>query len=130
MGTLYTWGRGSNGQLGHSFRCPKASENSALPYPVEKMRGIVVTQVACGGGQQGCTGAVTSHGKLYVFGNNYGGRLGFVGDHVSVPTELKVGEQAVKCERSSRALSPPPYCTDLISLPPQLWLWDLATDLQ
>ena len=88
MGTLYTWGRGSDGQLGHDFRCPVRSENCALPHPVKELLTRKVVHVACGGGQQGCTGAVTDSGKLFVFGNNYGGRLGFLGEHVGTPREV------------------------------------------
>ena len=72
-GQLFTWGRGSHGQLGQdAYRHPR--ENCALPHPVPGL--VSVVQVACGGGQQGCTGAVDAHGQLFTWGNNYGGRLG------------------------------------------------------
>lgn len=72
-GQLYTWGRGTDGQLGQDkVRFP--SVNCALPQPVPGLRRVV--HVACGGGQQGCTGAVTLSGELYTFGNNFNKRLG------------------------------------------------------
>lgn len=72
-GQLYTWGRGHDGQLGQTeFRFPK--DCCALPRPVLSLTSVV--HVACGGGDHGCTAAVTSDGRVYTFGSNYGGRLG------------------------------------------------------
>ncbi len=72
-GQVFTCGRGSQGQLGQDeVRFPR--ENCAIPHPVPGLSQVI--HVACGGGQQGCTGAVTADGFLYTFGNNYGGRLG------------------------------------------------------
>ena len=72
QGQLFTWGRGSHGQLGHGMYYPK--ENCAIPYPVPKMNNVI--WVSCGGGQQGCTACVTNLGAVYTFGNNSGHRLG------------------------------------------------------
>jgi len=85
-GQLYTWGRGSDGQLGQDkVRFP--SVNCALPHPVPGMRQVI--HVACGGGQQGCTGAVTLQGELYTFGNNFNKRLGHGdGPNLSAPKRV------------------------------------------
>eukprot|EP00927_Polykrikos_kofoidii_P051564 TRINITY_DN45362_c0_g1_i1.p1 TRINITY_DN45362_c0_g1~~TRINITY_DN45362_c0_g1_i1.p1 ORF type:complete len:864 (-),score=105.23 TRINITY_DN45362_c0_g1_i1:98-2689(-) len=72
-GQLFTWGRGTDGQLGQD-KVSYPVKNCAMPCRVPGMRNIV--HVACGGGQQGCTAAVTAAGELFTFGNNYKGRLG------------------------------------------------------
>ena len=72
MKTLYTWGKGEDGQLGQTdFGFPKGC--CALPRPVLSRK--------CGAcGLRGrrawlyCSGNVA--GELYTFGNNYLGRLG------------------------------------------------------
>jgi alpha-tubulin suppressor-like RCC1 family protein len=90
-GQLYTWGRGSQGQLGQEkVKYPK--DNCAIPYPVPNFNSIV--WVACGGGQQGCTACVNSIGQLFTFGNNYGFRLGHKNlkterDHARTPRQVK-----------------------------------------
>ena len=71
-GQVFTWGRGSHGQLGHEKKHPK--ENCAIPYPVPNLKNVI--WVACGGGQQGCTACVTSIGEVLTWGNNSGYRLG------------------------------------------------------
>lgn len=98
-GLLYTWGRGSDGQLGQSeVLYPEV--NCALPHPVrspQSMRSVV--QIACGGGQQGCTAAVGLDGRLYTFGNNYKCRLGHgSGNAVHTPRAVVAlqGEQVVQ----------------------------------
>lgn len=72
-GQLFTWGRGSDGQLGQD-KVAHPKPNCALPHPIPGFKSV--TFVACGGGQQGCTGAVTAAGELFTFGNNSKGRLG------------------------------------------------------
>ena len=87
-GQLYTWGRGSDGQLGQDRVKHPLGDNCAIPYPVPGMTNVI--WVACGGGQQGCTACVTDVGEVYTFGNNYGYRLGQSGlkterEHVRTP---------------------------------------------
>lgn len=72
-GQLFTWGRGTDGQLGQD-RVTFPAGNCALPYPVRGFSSVV--HVACGGGQQGSTAIVTASGALFTFGNNYKARLG------------------------------------------------------
>jgi alpha-tubulin suppressor-like RCC1 family protein len=89
-GQVFTWGRGSHGQLGHRTCYPK--ENCAIPYPVPTMNNVV--WVSCGGGQQGCTACVTSLGEVYTWGNNSGQRLGHndlktPNEHVRKPKLVK-----------------------------------------
>ena len=71
-GQVFTWGRGSHGQLGHEKKHPKVI--CAIPYPVPNLKNVI--WVACGGGQQGCTACVTSIGEVLTWGNNSGYRLG------------------------------------------------------
>jgi alpha-tubulin suppressor-like RCC1 family protein len=90
-GQVFTWGRGSDGQLGQDRVCHPGTgklQSCALPHPVPGLERCVF--VACGGGQQGCTMAVGAEGQLWVFGNNYGGRLGLGHErHVREPTLLE-----------------------------------------
>ena len=76
-GQVFTWGRGSHGQLGHGLYHPE--ENCAIPYPVPNLNNVI--WVACGGGQQGCTACVTSIGEVLTWGNNSGYRLGHLDEN-------------------------------------------------
>ena len=49
-GMLFTWGRGTHGQLGQSEQ-RHPDPNCALPHPVAL--GQAVVHISCGGGQQG-----------------------------------------------------------------------------
>ena len=87
-GQLYTWGRGKEGQLGQNdYRYPLGC--CALPKPVKGFHNVV--QVACGGGVQGCTAVVTAYGKVFTFGSNFKGRLGYDtegGEYSNVPRQV------------------------------------------
>jgi len=90
-GTLYTWGSGRNGRLGHGDRSDKK-----VPTLVEALVGQVVEQLALGGDHSACT---TEEGTLYTWGNDDGGRLGHgVGFDKNVPTlvEALVGQVVVQ----------------------------------
>lgn len=84
-GDLYTWGDGTHnsGLLGHG------SETSHwMPKKVSgNMEGIHVSYISCGPWH---TGAVTSAGQLFTFGDGTFGALGH-GDHIStcVPREVE-----------------------------------------
>ena len=74
-GHVFTWGKGSDGQLGHGDR-----EDQWAPRQVEAGRfgGDKVVFVAAGGFH---TVAVTAGGRLYTCGENGNGQLGH-GDRV------------------------------------------------
>ena len=59
-GVLYTWGRGINGQLGHS-----SIHNEDIPKEVKFAPGIQLTHVSCG---ENHTLAVSSEGEVYAWG--------------------------------------------------------------
>jgi len=95
-GTLYTWGSGRNGRLGHGDQSDKK-----VPTLVEALVGQVVVQLALGGSHSACT---TAEGTLYTWGfgangHGGGGQLGH-GDHSDkkVPTlvEALVGQVVVQ----------------------------------
>ena len=68
-GDCYTWGYGSDGQLGHDN---KSSLNTPKKLDFEHK----VANVVCGGGH---TGLVTEQGDLYLTGRGRDGQLG-IGD--------------------------------------------------
>ncbi len=70
-GTLWTWGSGAFGQLGHGGRM-----SEALPRRVGgALTGVRVLRVACGGH----TLALGAGGELYAWGNGKHGQLGHGG---------------------------------------------------
>eukprot|EP00743_Colponemidia_sp_Colp-15_P007616 GILK01008241.1.p1 GENE.GILK01008241.1~~GILK01008241.1.p1 ORF type:complete len:504 (+),score=62.28 GILK01008241.1:62-1573(+) len=68
--TVYSWGWGLYGQLGHG-----SDANVALPKAIETFEslGETVTQVACG---TSSSAALTSTGRIYTWGSGRDGRLG------------------------------------------------------
>lgn len=68
FGTIYSWGRGDDGQLGHG-------ENSrqSLPNMIESLEGIIITGIACRGSH---VLAISNVGKLYSWGKGDEGQLG------------------------------------------------------
>ncbi|XP_075998671.1 RCC1 domain-containing protein 1 [Genypterus blacodes] len=67
-GTVYTWGLGSHGQLGHGGLTPEEE-----PRAVEALWGMPMSSVATGGWHSGC---ISDAGDLYVWGWNESGQLG------------------------------------------------------
>ncbi|KAK6475047.1 RCC1 domain-containing protein 1-like isoform X1 [Huso huso] len=67
-GTVYTWGSGSHGQLGHG-----SVESQPEPLAVEGLRGLPMGDVAAGGWHSVC---ISAGGDLYVWGWNEAGQLG------------------------------------------------------
>jgi len=68
-GELYTWGCGLDGQLGHNSRSSRRQ-----PTYVQGLKSQNIQCVGCGGGH---TVVADDKGKLYAFGNNRNGQLGF-----------------------------------------------------
>ena len=60
-GTLFTWGEGEDGALGHE----NGFVGSGLPFQVEALLGQRVVKVSCGSSH---TAAVTSTGELWTWG--------------------------------------------------------------
>lgn len=69
-GSLYTWGRGNYGRLGHG-----TFEDCATPTMVAGLSGQHIVKVACGSGDAH-TLCLTSQGKLYSWGDGDYGKLG------------------------------------------------------
>uniref|UniRef100_A0AAY4BKB2 RCC1 domain-containing protein 1 n=2 Tax=Denticeps clupeoides TaxID=299321 RepID=A0AAY4BKB2_9TELE len=67
-GTIYTWGRGSHGQLGHGLLSPEEE-----PRALEALWGVPMSSVAAGGWHSAC---ISAGGDLYVWGWNESGQLG------------------------------------------------------
>lgn len=66
-GHAFTWGMGSDGQIGNGLRIL----HNYTPYQVSDLESI--SRVSCGGGH---TAAITSEGKLYIWGRGHDGQLG------------------------------------------------------
>lgn len=77
QGTVFSFGRGAFGQLGHNI-----TSSELIPKKVEALENVVVTQVAAGGYH---TIAMTEQGTLYSFGFGRDGQLG----HRSKMNELR-----------------------------------------
>uniref|UniRef100_A0A8D0E7I3 RCC1 domain-containing protein 1 n=1 Tax=Salvator merianae TaxID=96440 RepID=A0A8D0E7I3_SALMN len=66
-GTVFAWGSGRHGQLGHGDL-----EGHAEPQPVEALQGLPQEQVAAGGWH---SASISETGDLYVWGWNESGQL-------------------------------------------------------
>ncbi|XP_072386929.1 E3 ubiquitin-protein ligase HERC2 [Diabrotica undecimpunctata] len=76
-GSLYTWGKGYYGRLGHG-----TCEDCLVPTLVAGLSGQHVAKVACGSGDAH-TLCVTSQGKVYSWGDGDYGKLGRGGSESS-----------------------------------------------
>ncbi|EPY26574.1 regulator of chromosome condensation [Angomonas deanei] len=82
-GTVYTWGLGNNGRLGHGNM-----DDVVEPEAVEALENEKVVEVACGSFH---TVFVTEDGKAFACGDNQAGQCGVVGEFdVLTPTQLNV----------------------------------------
>lgn len=88
VGTLWTWGYGANGRLGHGDE-----EDVWQPKQITSMSGAFVVQVACGGYH---TAAITDDGTLYMCGWNQCGQCGVSDNAESVFTPRLVDSLAGK----------------------------------
>lgn len=66
--TVYSWGWGDFGRLGHAD-----CKDVFLPTPIQTLSGVTVRSVSCGDTH---TLVTTQQGKLYAFGRNQNGQLG------------------------------------------------------
>ncbi|XP_066557718.1 RCC1 domain-containing protein 1 isoform X2 [Amia ocellicauda] len=81
-GTVYTWGSGSHGQLGHG-----GLDSQAEPQAVEALWGLPMGGVAAGGWHSVC---VSAGGDLYVWGWNESGQLGLPSRALRAELQLRV----------------------------------------
>lgn len=83
-GTLYTWGRGFYGSLGHG-----SSEDKLVPTAVHALSSHIIVDVALGSGDSHSL-CVTDEGLVFAWGDNDFGKLGngtCKGTHVPVQIE-------------------------------------------
>ncbi|KZV58782.1 hypothetical protein F511_24696 [Dorcoceras hygrometricum] len=80
-GRVFTWGRGTSGQLGHGERI-----NSLQPNEVKALEGFVVTCVSAGWNH---SGFVTDNGTVFTCGDGLFGQLGH-GDYESKCSPVEV----------------------------------------
>jgi alpha-tubulin suppressor-like RCC1 family protein len=81
-GQIYMWGSGKDGNLGNGGNFG----NTGVPILIDRFNGARMVQISCGTGH---TGAVTSNGEVYMWGNGSDGRLGdnrIKYHRVSIPT--------------------------------------------
>lgn len=71
-GTLYSWGRGNYGRLGHG-----KSTDCSVPTAVSTLSEQKVVKVACGSGDSH-TLCITDQGQVYSWGDGDYGKLGMV----------------------------------------------------
>eukprot|EP00467_Chlorarachnion_reptans_P018836 CAMPEP_0114526230 /NCGR_PEP_ID=MMETSP0109-20121206/22897_1 /TAXON_ID=29199 /ORGANISM="Chlorarachnion reptans, Strain CCCM449" /LENGTH=619 /DNA_ID=CAMNT_0001707965 /DNA_START=128 /DNA_END=1988 /DNA_ORIENTATION=- len=79
-GSVYTWGMGSWGRLGHGTQ-----ENSSIPIEIKGVKG---KQVSAGGYH---TLVASTEGNVYAFGWNRKGQIGVSGPDHTVALPVKVG---------------------------------------
>ena len=88
-GTLWTWGDGANGRLGHGHT---KAQVFPTPLPVEAFGGSLVQMVACGAEH---VLAIADGGALWAFGCGHDGQLGLGdADDRFVPTRCDLGGSA------------------------------------
>lgn len=99
-GRLYTWGRGSFGNLGHGD-----TENRKKPSVVNALNEVTVVDTSCGAKHMM---AITNEFKIYSWGNGGNGRLGHgdtSGTSVPIPIQHLFNESimSVSCGESHSA---------------------------
>ncbi|KAL4499947.1 hypothetical protein ABPG72_015296 [Tetrahymena utriculariae] len=81
-GRLFTWGRDSNGQLGHG-----QAKADIFPKEVQALQNIYIVSVACG---EGHTLALSKNNDLFSWGLNSSGQLGRVSDSLKSSDPKKI----------------------------------------
>ena len=66
-GEVYTWGKGSNGRLGHDD-----TKSQLLPVAVSALKGIKIVSITCG---HNFTTAVSDLGHVYCWGRGDQGQV-------------------------------------------------------
>ena len=90
-GSMYTFGGGEHGQLGHGDKV-----NKVQPTLVQTLRDVSISQITCGWSH---SVALTSTGEVYTWGNGDHGKLGHGnGKKVSTPQRVDklLGNPVVK----------------------------------
>ncbi|KAL7980210.1 hypothetical protein Chor_001478 [Crotalus horridus] len=91
-GTLFSWGGGRHGQLGHGDL-----ESRREPRAVEALQGLAVAEAAAGGWH---SAAVSDAGDLYLWGWNEAGQLG-------LPSKMSTESGATAAASGEAAQAPP-----------------------
>ncbi|XP_074515820.1 alsin-like isoform X1 [Sebastes fasciatus] len=81
---VWSWGRGSEGQLGHGDQLARLQ-----PLCIKSMTGEEVIKVAAGSHH---SLALTAHCQVYSWGSNMCGQLGHVNSPATVPQQAKLSE--------------------------------------
>ncbi|XP_028249082.1 alsin-like isoform X3 [Parambassis ranga] len=81
---VWTWGRGSEGQLGHGDQLARLQ-----PLCIKSLTGEEVIKVAAGSHH---SLALTAQCQVYSWGSNMCGQLGHINSPVTVPQQAKVSE--------------------------------------
>ncbi|XP_059199040.1 alsin-like isoform X2 [Centropristis striata] len=81
---VWSWGRGSEGQLGHGDQLPRLQ-----PLCIKSLIGEEVIKVAAGSHH---SLALTAHCQVYSWGSNMCGQLGHVNSPVTVPKQAKLSD--------------------------------------
>ncbi|XP_070770301.1 alsin-like [Enoplosus armatus] len=81
---VWSWGRGSEGQLGHGDQLARLQ-----PLCIKSLTGEEVIKVAAGSHH---SLALTAHCQVYSWGSNMCGQLGHVNSPVTVPQQAKLSE--------------------------------------
>ncbi|KAF3842963.1 hypothetical protein F7725_001812, partial [Dissostichus mawsoni] len=81
---VWSWGRGSEGQLGHGDQLARLQ-----PLCIKPLTGEEVIKVAAGSHH---SLALTAHCQVYSWGSNMCGQLGHVNSPVTVPQQIKLSD--------------------------------------
>ncbi|KAK7904907.1 hypothetical protein WMY93_017514 [Mugilogobius chulae] len=81
---VWSWGRGSEGQLGHGDQLARLQ-----PLCIKPLTGEEVIKVAAGSHH---SLAITAHCQVFSWGSNMCGQLGHVNSPVTVPKQAKLSE--------------------------------------